>query len=662
MQGRKAVVLVAVATIAFLLSASWAAGDWKYFGTSAFQVGKGSALAGYPYYGNPAAIMEDPGRLKVNCMAVDPDGNIYITANNHANYGCPGGVTIFKPQGAPPNVTYTRVDAELSDKTGSDIPSGVADYNLPGGITRMVVAGDGKVYALQNWREIMSVQPTYKSVTPYPTPSRILRINLDGTIDVIYEAPLPVDMSTDGQQAYLDRIGGLAVGGDGNVYWWYGGNAYNSGAIWRKHVLWRYNVTSSAVEESPTGETANGFNAKAATPDPGEPQLFFMEYVGKDSNQQDWFAIIAGMRTWDTENLLWEWNANWDLDVMGWNASPDQNRRKSVQNGYTGDHIGQWGRQCVTAMAYDPVRNKLWAGGWESDAVEPHMTILTRWDGTADRPGLIVDAGADATATVVGVMQHVEFHGAHNGEAQPSGGRYWVSCLAVNPADGRAWMSWAADANYNYAGPFGPIGGVYTAHPDCTTEGFADSSHPATDEGQPQQYHPDLTRAAHPAQVVALAFHDGKQYAVTCDISTDVDAGGGEYNLFEWTPKKPICGTPFADADFDFDVDQADFALFQACYTGQGAELDPDNQPAVCKCFDIVGPDGPAENKLDQSDLTYFEGCASGPGIPADPGCDPVGACCLGGVTCDDLTAGECRNQGGVPQGPGSGCASVACQ
>ncbi len=81
----------------------------------------------------------------------------------------------------------------------------------------------------------------------------------------------------------------------------------------------------------------------------------------------------------------------------------------------------------------------------------------------------------------------------------------------------------------------------------------------------------------------------------------------------------PSCNTPFADLDWDGDVDQADFALFQICYTGSGAVLDP-AAPEFCKCLDTAGTGGP-DNRVDQADFEKFNACASGPGIPASGTC-----------------------------------------
>lgn len=74
------------------------------------------------------------------------------------------------------------------------------------------------------------------------------------------------------------------------------------------------------------------------------------------------------------------------------------------------------------------------------------------------------------------------------------------------------------------------------------------------------------------------------------------------------------CNDPFADADKDGDVDQADFAVFQKCYSGPGGGMYPG-----CLCFDRG-----RDNDVDPDDLAAFNACASGPGILANPACDDV--------------------------------------
>jgi len=72
------------------------------------------------------------------------------------------------------------------------------------------------------------------------------------------------------------------------------------------------------------------------------------------------------------------------------------------------------------------------------------------------------------------------------------------------------------------------------------------------------------------------------------------------------------CNDPFADVDNDDDVDQADFAAFQACFSGSGNDF-----VGGCECLDRDD-----DGDIDSDDAGAFEACASGPGIAADPNCD----------------------------------------
>jgi len=72
------------------------------------------------------------------------------------------------------------------------------------------------------------------------------------------------------------------------------------------------------------------------------------------------------------------------------------------------------------------------------------------------------------------------------------------------------------------------------------------------------------------------------------------------------------CAAPRLDLDTDGDVDQVDFGLFQACFTGTVAPL----TGSVCACADTNG-----DNYVAAEDLAAFQNCYSGPAIAADAGC-----------------------------------------
>lgn len=72
------------------------------------------------------------------------------------------------------------------------------------------------------------------------------------------------------------------------------------------------------------------------------------------------------------------------------------------------------------------------------------------------------------------------------------------------------------------------------------------------------------------------------------------------------------CSEPFADTDGDADVDQADYARLQVCFSGTDA------YPTGCDCFDRD-----ANGTVDDADAAAFIACfsSSGPDKPADPAC-----------------------------------------
>ena len=72
------------------------------------------------------------------------------------------------------------------------------------------------------------------------------------------------------------------------------------------------------------------------------------------------------------------------------------------------------------------------------------------------------------------------------------------------------------------------------------------------------------------------------------------------------------CSSPRLDLDGDSDVDQVDFGLFQACYTGIVAPL----SGSLCVCADTNG-----DGFVATEDIVAFQKCFSGPMVPANPDC-----------------------------------------
>jgi len=98
------------------------------------------------------------------------------------------------------------------------------------------------------------------------------------------------------------------------------------------------------------------------------------------------------------------------------------------------------------------------------------------------------------------------------------------------------------------------------------------------------------------------------EYVLTAGAYVPVNTGDAAKIYVEVNP----CPIPFADADRDNDVDEADFAQFQTCFSG-AIEV----TTSVCKCFDATGlTPGVSDKRVDASDYTYFLNCWTGPAVP----------------------------------------------
>lgn len=341
-------VIALCAGLALLPAVVDAAAPWSLVGAGGFTVE------------NPAQIM-DRKRPSLDGMVKDSAGNIWISCSyeseeyvpNQGFFAHGSGVTVIKPGGATVNVD-------------------VKTLGYASGITKLVEGGDGAIYALLNYSNLEWT--TYTQFQDY-----ILRLELkpNDTIDV-------TEVYTPGPQGasvwlspVVNKIGGMACGGDGNIYWTQNGVDSN----WRYHFFWRYDVVSKVIEEAPN---RNGAIAEC----PGEThRLLDLEYLGDDQ-----FAVVGAYSgsTWQCNRITW--------------TTPVQALAANYSN-------PTWGRKWNTANAYDPLRKKMWVGGRSESAY---------YEWTKDGAGgTVVDLGGNKALQFVSTGAKNEYY-SNNGITAPS--------------------------------------------------------------------------------------------------------------------------------------------------------------------------------------------------------------------------------------------------
>lgn len=583
--------------------------------------------------------MRDAARIRVQDMAVDLEGNVFMTTSTGDDLTISGGVTIFRPNGSG---GWNVVTVDVSQN----------GLNIPGGITKLLMAGDGKIYGLQAWNEINW------GYARGGWTNKILRISPTGSVEVVYDAvhhPQYGSIALFGAPTggdWGDQIRGMTVGRDGNIYWTMIGIH-----PWRNRFFWRYNILTDQVEEAPINGANNGWGqnlritAKLHSVEGGE------------------FVVINGATGADitTDYMTWTENRIWGGDTA------------LIANGRL---VPGWGMGHLVTAVYDPIYNKLWTGPRGNNG----SVIMGRFNGRADSDKLfgwdpLEAKRALAPGTCIGTQDI--WHANGNGVGGNSnGGNYWVAALKVNPADGSVWASWGAVPDYNFGGAFGPIGFVYTMGPtDCSLTGNA---------GNPQ-----FALNGNASQTVSLAFKGAKVYAQTVDLITgqfhlfsapvtpaptgaccvrgnacidatetecimslggvyqgdgtncatttcnvvgaccqkgnvcsmemdyDCEALGGALQAGQSCEQVDcrwkVCQDIIPDTDGDGDVDQLDFAIWQSCITIDGAISD---DPVKCSCYDVAGgPNGGPDGRIDSADFGPFVNCGSGASVPLDPGC-----------------------------------------
>ncbi len=376
--------LVAVAFVASMATSAMAVINWQLVGTSG-------------YSETNVAGMNDPKRLHMSGMTVDSAGNVYAIVNNAENggyaytnpatggapyyYPIPpnyvdkdGGITIFRADGTKQDLKWgTLVDNTWGTRIwGPDFTHPRygfrTDNKVGGGITKLVTGGDGNVYALVNWEEIEWGYARQNQ--------RIVQIKPDGTMTNIWSPAGPnagggLDPQSSDQAWHQTArlIRGMTVGGDGNIYWTMNG----ADNYWKYHTLWRYDVISQQIEEAPVQAPVGSFSGNQGWSI--TMRMFDLEYVGND-----YFAMVNTNTKWnggyvgDTYEIT---SIKWDkgtqvTDSHGWgNTDWPGTRHGGAPLVYGSTQredfptFGQsgWGHDWLTAMAFDPARNKLWVGG-----------------------------------------------------------------------------------------------------------------------------------------------------------------------------------------------------------------------------------------------------------------------------------------------------------
>jgi len=131
---------------------------------------------------------------------------------------------------------------------------------------------------------------------------------------------------------------------------------------------------------------------------------------------------------------------------------------------------------------------------------------------------------------------------------------------------------------------------------------------PTTALGSSKVSYPLLTE--HDVQITDLA--PGQYYYRI--LSSEEVSDPNEARLYMRSPIRTFTVGQMmpGDTDGDCDVDQEDFGLLQACFSGPGV---PQTDPGCV----FVRMDG--DDDVDSSDFTLFRGCISGPGVCGDPDC-----------------------------------------
>jgi len=104
-----------------------------------------------------------------------------------------------------------------------------------------------------------------------------------------------------------------------------------------------------------------------------------------------------------------------------------------------------------------------------------------------------------------------------------------------------------------------------------------------------------------------------------CTVTTSANCTGTWQGVGTDCDPNPCCPQVWADVDRDGDVDQADFAAFQICFSGAGTTASSE-----CNCWDRDSS-GAGDGDVDADDYSVFNTCWTGPNVPYSLGSLPTG-------------------------------------
>lgn len=231
-----------------------------------------------------------------------------------------------------------------------------------------------------------------------------------------------------------------------------------------------------------------------------------------------------------------------------------------------------------------PARRQLWwtpvgTWGWQNERYTPFSTA----EGTVHQ--LTMDTLSPATAYEVSPLSTKKDYADAGGRRFRAKSGPWSS-QAEQSGPGRVTVAWATDWPTDSVVEYGPT----TALGSTASSAAMVPNH----------------------QLLISDLPTGQYYYRVLSSEANPDVNGARMYMRSPVRSFSIRHLVPGDLDEDCDVDQVDFGLFQACYSGPGV---------VQESPECTGARIDQDDDVDVDDFGLFLGCLSGPGICADPNC-----------------------------------------